>query len=119
MSIHGISGGAGYLGIRPGEGQGGVRAPEEGVRRPVEEGGAARTSGVEGGALARVASESSAVTSAEAPAGTDPALWSVLTSEERAYYARMQEMGPLTYGPSQGGGPAETVARGGRIDVRA
>jgi len=34
----------------------------------------------------------------EAPAGTDPALWSVLSSDERAFFAKAGAMGPLTYG---------------------
>jgi hypothetical protein len=57
----------------------------------------------------------------EAPAGTDSELWQVLTSEERAYFAKISSMGPLTYGrPS-----APTLAtdspmvRGGRLDVKA
>ena len=62
---------------------------------------------------------------AEAPEGTDPALWQVLTTEERAYFARMSSMGPLTYGrvtpaPAATSGAGEgSVLRGGRIDVRA
>lgn len=54
---------------------------------------------------------------AEAPAGTDPMLWSVLTTEERSFFARARAMGQITYGPgsrSQNAG----VPRGGRIDVR-
>ena len=35
---------------------------------------------------------------AEAPPGTDPALWSVLSGEERAFFAKAGAMGPLTYG---------------------
>ena len=31
-------------------------------------------------------------------AGTDPALWSVLSGEERAFFAKAGAMGPLTYG---------------------
>jgi hypothetical protein len=57
---------------------------------------------------------------AEPPAGTDPELWSVLTQEERAFFAKAGAMGPLTYGhvlSSQNvGAPA---SRGGRLDVRA
>src|SRR5689334_11798963 len=34
---------------------------------------------------------------AEAPAGTDPELWGVLTSEERAFFAKAAASGPLTY----------------------
>ena len=56
----------------------------------------------------------------EAPAGTDPELWSVLTSDERSYFAKASALGPLTYGrisaAAQGAPPA---ARGGRLDVRA
>lgn len=57
---------------------------------------------------------------AEPPAGTDPELWSVLTHEERAFFAKVGAMGPLTYGhvlTSQNVGAP--VARGGRLDVRA
>ncbi|MHB1298128.1 MAG: hypothetical protein ACYC0B_06310 [Gemmatimonadaceae bacterium] len=57
----------------------------------------------------------------EAPAGTDPALWSVLTSEERAYFARAASSGPLTYSKvmSHLNAPvAATLPRGGRLDAR-
>ncbi len=65
---------------------------------------------------------------AEAPAGTDPALWSVLTGEERAFFAKAAASGPLTYrrisagvNALQGGLPAAApgVARGARLDIRA
>jgi hypothetical protein len=65
---------------------------------------------------------------AEAPAGTDPALWSVLTGEERAYFAKAAAMGPLTYSRISAGvnalpgsvPPASAgVARGARLDIRA
>src|SRR5690606_37423100 len=58
---------------------------------------------------------------AEAPEGTDPELWQVLSPQERAYFARMTAMGPLTYGAlSKSSAPGETpLARGGRLDVRA
>jgi len=53
----------------------------------------------------------------QAPAGTDPALWSVLTAEERTFFARARTMGPVTYGPGRSqalsGAPL-----GGRLDVR-
>ncbi len=55
---------------------------------------------------------------AEAPPGTDPALWSVLSPAERSYFARMRSMGPLTYGPGSGNSGAPGVVQGGRIDVR-
>src|SRR3954468_4851570 len=34
----------------------------------------------------------------EPPAGTDPALWSILSSEERSFFAKSQASGPFTYG---------------------
>ena len=51
----------------------------------------------------------------EAPPGTDPALWSVLTSDERRYFAKLHTAGPLTYGPRTANVPPGLV-RGGRID---
>jgi len=55
----------------------------------------------------------------EAPPGTDPGLWSVLTAEERAYFAQAAERGPLTYGPNKLGLAEIGLERGGRLDVRA
>ena len=53
------------------------------------------------------------------PAGTDPALWKVLSSEERAFFARARAMGPLTYGPGRATeSKIPTALQGGRIDVR-
>lgn len=54
----------------------------------------------------------------EAPLGTDPALWSVLTSQERAFFARARTMGPVTYGPGAGRSQPTGALVGGRIDVR-
>ena len=57
---------------------------------------------------------------AEAPAGTDPTLWSVLTSEERNFFAKTASLGPLTYGRIKAAAPAAPPSvRGGRLDVRA
>ncbi len=67
---------------------------------------------------------------AEAPAGTDPALWGVLTSEERSFFAKSATSGPLTYGRVAAGVQAlqgntaaanafGAAARGGRLDVKA
>lgn len=53
----------------------------------------------------------------EAPEGTDPMLWGVLTSEERSFFARARAMGQVTYGPGNRS-VAAGVPRGGRIDVR-
>jgi hypothetical protein len=59
--------------------------------------------------------------SSTAPPGTDPALWKVLTAEERAFFARAQVMGRLTYGPGSPGSlqaAPEALVRGVRLDVR-
>jgi len=57
---------------------------------------------------------------AEAPEGTDPALWSVLSGEERAFFAKAGAMGPLTYGKAlrEMTGAQPPAARGGRLDVK-
>jgi hypothetical protein len=56
---------------------------------------------------------------AEAPAGTDPELWKVLTTEERSYFTRMGSAGPLTYGrQASASRPQAPLVRGGRLDVR-
>ena len=56
----------------------------------------------------------------EAPAGTDPTLWSVLTSEERNFFAKTSAMGPLTYSRIKDvTNPVTPAARGVRLDVRA
>lgn len=54
----------------------------------------------------------------EMPAGTDPALWSILSAEERGYFAKLGAMGPLTYGRVMDGTQRAPVARGGRLDVK-
>lgn len=57
---------------------------------------------------------------AEAPSGTDPMLWSVLTSEERNFFAKTASLGPLTYSRiKEATQPAPPAARGIRLDVRA
>ena len=53
------------------------------------------------------------------PAGSDPALWGILTSEERAFFARQATLGPIHYGPgTRSNAPASDGPLGGRIDVR-
>jgi hypothetical protein len=50
------------------------------------------------------------------PAVPGSSLWELLTPEERDFFARLAEMGPLTYGPRR---PVATAApTGGRIDLR-
>ena len=57
----------------------------------------------------------------DAPAGTDPELWSVLTADERTFFAKASALGPLTYGriSTSAAQPTPPAARGGRLDVRA
>ena len=56
----------------------------------------------------------------QAPPGTDPELWNVLSSEERVFFAKLGAMGPLTYGRvlSQAQQASAPSARGGRLDVK-
>lgn len=61
-----------------------------------------------------------AAPASDVPAGSDPQLWAVLTSEEKAFFLRRAELGPLSYGP--GAKPASGTADaplGIRVDVRA
>ena len=57
---------------------------------------------------------------AEPPPGTDPALWSVLSGEERAFIAKAGAMGPLTYGRALAEMKSAQLpaTRGGRLDVK-
>jgi len=56
----------------------------------------------------------------QAPPGTDPELWNVLSAEERVFFAKLGAMGPLTYGRvlSQAQQTSAPTARGGRLDVK-
>jgi hypothetical protein len=53
------------------------------------------------------------------PPGTDPELWSVLSPDERAFFAKAGAMGPLTYGRMLTNTATPPSARGGRLDVKA
>ena len=56
----------------------------------------------------------------DAPAGTDPMLWSVLTHDERNFFAKSAALGPLTYGRLKAEShPTPPSVRGVRLDVRA
>ena len=57
---------------------------------------------------------------AEPPTGTDPALWSILSSDERSFFAKAGAMGPLTYGRAFEDQRASQLpaSRGGRLDVK-
>lgn len=55
-----------------------------------------------------------------APAGGSPELRAYLSSEELAYFAEVERLGPLTYGrKGQGAGQGPAPVLGQRIDVRA
>ncbi|MCC6928898.1 MAG: hypothetical protein IT359_07920 [Gemmatimonadaceae bacterium] len=72
-------------------------------------------------ALKGVAPSAGNAVPVQPPQGTDPELWSVLTQDERAYFAKLGAMGPLTYGRVLSGQmPVQAPAvRGGRLDVKA
>ena len=53
---------------------------------------------------------------ASAPTGADPALWSVLTAEERAFFAQGTQS--VTYAAADRGTPAPASRLGQRLDVR-
>ena len=56
---------------------------------------------------------------AEAPEQTDSTLWGVLSSDERAYFARASSTGAVTYGPGSSGlQTSPAVSLGGRIDLK-
>jgi hypothetical protein len=52
--------------------------------------------------------------------GTDPALWSILSSDERSFFAKAGAMGPLTYGRAFEDQRTSQLpaSRGGRLDVK-
>lgn len=108
MSIQGIDGGFGSAGIMPG------------LPRPENTEGAAtrRAERAQERAAAESVTSSAGAVPTEAPHGTDPALWSVLTGEERSFFARARSMGPLTYGPGSSNDSIPGVRLGGRIDVK-
>jgi hypothetical protein len=109
MALNGIDGGIG-LNV-PGQLRNPAGAAE---RRPTQTPHAGTPS-----AAAMHAPSAESSLPVEPPPGTDPALWSVLTSEERVFFARVRSLGPLTYAP---GARVETqgqpLPRGGRLDVR-
>lgn len=111
MSIQGINPAGGHASIAPGLAR--TRIGEEATQEPV------RPADVPQTAPQRPQQPTRDLVPREAPSGTDPALWKVLSTDERAFFARAREMGPLTYGPGQSTEPEiPTVLQGGRIDVR-
>jgi hypothetical protein len=51
------------------------------------------------------------------PVSTDPRLWAVLSSDERAHFAQVGAMGPLSYGRASASMRGVTP-RGARLSVR-
>lgn len=118
MNLTSIGGTPAQQIVRPGEG---ARTHAD---RQVAQGGAAAVA--PSPTPARVAAASgllaprAEVVPVEAPAGTDPQLWAVLTADERSFFSRMSASGPLTYGRQMAASHTQApVSRGGRIDVRA
>lgn len=70
--------------------------------------------------LTGAAAPTQAAVPPEAPAGTDPTLWSVLTTEERNFFAKTAALGPLTYSRIKAASTSNTAppSRGVRLDVR-
>lgn len=83
--------------------------------------GASRTeaasSSVAPAAPANISTELAPFDGTAIPEGVDPELWGLLTTEERAHFARFAAMGGVTYGPqtNRAGSP---FGRGRRLDVR-
>ena len=67
---------------------------------------------------ASIAAPAQPTLQAAAPQGTDPELWSVLTGEERAFFAKVGTLGPLTYGRVMQAQNAPPSIRGGRLDIK-
>ena len=110
MSIQGINPAYGNPGVVPGLGR--PRGPEEGAPPKV------RPQDVPV-ATPETTQQPRDLVPAEAPPGTDPELWQVLTAEERTFFARARSMGPLTYGPGSARDQnMPGIMQGGRIDVR-
>lgn len=91
MALHGIYGGDAHA-VRLQEDP---RARIGADRVP----GAPRPSGDTGLRLPQGGVRTPAAAYGEVPQGTDPDVWLGLSVEERAYFARLEAAGPLTYGP--------------------
>jgi hypothetical protein len=76
-------------------------------------------------APAQGAAQAAAAQASAVPAGSDPALWSILTSQERDFFLRHASLGAVTYGPTGAGAAGRSAAAmadtpvGQRIDIRA
>jgi hypothetical protein len=74
-------------------------------------------------ATARTADTAAAEVADAAAAGTASpvraeSLWDVLTPEEREFFARQAELGPVTYGRPRRGADVPQAPLGRRLDVR-
>ena len=98
---------------RPGTDAGRARVEQQGQLRP-----AATPAQPGRPGAASIAAPAQPSLSAAAPAGTDPELWSVLTAEERTFFAKVGTMGPLTYGRMMQAPNAPPSIRGGRLDIK-
>lgn len=105
MSIAGVT----QAGYTPGL----ERAAERAQPRPAE--GRPQSAAAQAVVQAQPETARAEALTATPPEGVDPSLWSVLTTEERAYFAKVGSLGPLTYGPTSS--PARPALRGGRVDV--
>lgn len=54
----------------------------------------------------------------DVPNGADPHVWLGLSVEERAHFARLDEEGPLSYGPTRGDGDV-LLYRGRHLHIKA
>lgn len=93
-------------------------APQRGGR-PAESANLRLGPRPEGGAAAEAVGHRASID--DVPPGTDPELWAVLTTEERAHFSRLRSMGPLTYTTTSGASSSAPPQgrRGVRLDVRA
>jgi hypothetical protein len=51
------------------------------------------------------------------PHGSDPNLWKVLTTEEKAFFLRQSQLGPATYGRTAAPSSTARAPLGARLDV--
>jgi hypothetical protein len=89
MSIYGIGGS--NIGRLPGQ-----FSVRDGTRTQVQPNTTSVPAPAAKPATSTTNTKSTAAVPAEPPEGTDPALWSVLSAEERQFFAKAGAMGPLT-----------------------
>jgi hypothetical protein len=119
VSIYGIrpTTAANVGGVQPGKPQQQPSAPDARIdQRPVP----TTVPAPRNANAPNVAPNANATLPTQPPPGTDPELWSVLSADERVFFAKLGAMGPLTYGRvlSHAQQPAVPGGRGGRLDVK-